>query len=248
MSLENRRVEGTVALYLVCEVSSNKENFFSDSSCSPELYLVQGHTVCSNLPDVVSAKKLVEISQEGSDEVSVEATWEELPGKCVLVLRKSSCEEDEASGSGSGDTIIDVGESESRLVKDLAEAEGYLSGRSIVLRAAQGRTYSSISLSGFTLLSSGSTSIPPLSSIEARLTYISGAFTVSKPVVTYVSSGGFPSGVVSYPYNKWATLPYLQLTGVNYQDTLALGALILFTLLALQLRTVSFTPIKRSEQ
>ena len=53
--------------------------------------------------------------------------------------------------------------------------------------------------------------------------------------------------MVSTTYNKWATLPYLQLSGINYQDTLALGGIILFLLLAFQLRAVSFSPIKRSE-
>ena len=78
--------------------------------------------------------------------------------------------------------------------------------------------------------------------------FSAAAFTVSVPaVVTYSSTGGFPVNVVSTTYNKWATLPYLQLTGINTQDILALGGLILFTLLAFQLRTVSFTPIKRSE-
>ena len=67
------------------------------------------------------------------------------------------------------------------------------------------------------------------------------------PVVNYGSSGGFPVNVVSTTYNKWATLPYLQLSGINYQDTLALGGIILFLLLAFQLRAVSFSPIKRSE-
>ena len=77
--------------------------------------------------------------------------------------------------------------------------------------------------------------------------FSAAAFTVSVPVVTYSSTGGFPVNVVSTTYNKWATLPYLQLSGINYQDTLALGGLILFLLLAFQLRGVSFAPIQRSE-
>ena len=163
MSLENRRAHGASQLHLICDVETSKDDLFSDSDCSPDLFLVQGHSQCTGLPEVVSAKKLVDITEAGHGEVQVEAAWEELPGKCVLVLRKSSCDS-EASGSGE---VIDVGEADeetsgdadSRAVEGLAEAEGYLSaGRSTVLRAAQGRTYSSISLSGFTLLSSGSTS------------------------------------------------------------------------------------------
>ena len=158
-------MDGAAQLHLICEVSTNKNSLFSDSSCVPEVYLVAGHSVCSGLPDVVSAKKLVDITAGGQAEVQIDATWEELPGKCVLVLQKSSC--GEGSGSGDGDTIIDVGEGEdSLLVRDLAEAEGYLSTpqvSSVLRRPALGlgRTYNTISLSGFSLLSSGSTCESP---------------------------------------------------------------------------------------
>ena len=148
---------------MVCEVSTNKNDIFSDSSCVPEIFLVAGHSFCTNLPDIVSAKKLVAITADGEAEVEIDASWEELPGKCVLVLQSSSCES--ASGSGDGETIIDVGEgstSDTSLLRELAEDEGYLSSpwRSSVLRrpaGGLGRTYNTISLSGFTLLSSGST-------------------------------------------------------------------------------------------
>ena len=158
-------MDGEAQLHLICEVSTSKSSLFSDSSCVPEIYLVAGHSVCSGLPDVVSAKKLVEITADGQAEVQIEASWEELPGKCVLVLQASSCAGGEGSGSGSGDgaAVIDVGE-ESLLVRDLAEAEGYLTAPQIssvpVLRrpaVGLGRTYNTISLSGFSLLSSGST-------------------------------------------------------------------------------------------
>ena len=156
-------MDGAAQLHLICEVSTNKNSLFSDSSCVPEVYLVAGHSVCSGLPDVVSAKKLVDITAGGQAEVQIDATWEELPGKCVLVLQKSSCGEGSGSGSGDGDAIIDVAEGEdSLLVRDLAEAEGYLSTpqvSSVLRRPALGlgRTYNTISLSGFSLLSSGST-------------------------------------------------------------------------------------------
>ena len=155
-------MDGEAQLHLICEVSTSKSSLFSDSSCVPEVYLVAGHSVCSGLPDVISAKKLVEITAGGQAEVQIEASWEELPGKCVLVLQASSCAEGEGSGSGDGAAVIDVGE-ESLLVRDLVEAEGYLSTPQIssVLRrpaVGLGRTYNTISLSGFSLLSSGSTS------------------------------------------------------------------------------------------
>ena len=54
-------------------------------------------------------------------------------------------------------------------MSDLASDEGYLSVVSQVVRVAQGRTYSSISLSGFTLLSTGSTSQFPSRSLRLYL-------------------------------------------------------------------------------
>ena len=68
----------------------------------------------------------------------------------------------------------------------------------------------------------------PLKGPHNPINYIffcAAAFTVSVPGVIYSSTGGFPVNVVSTTYNKWATLPYLQLSGVNYQDTLAIGGL-----------------------
>ena len=177
-------MDGAAQLHLICEVSTTKASLFSDSSCVPEVYLVAGHSVCSGLPEVVSAKKLVEIRADGQDEVQIDASWEELPGKCVLVLQKSSCEGD-GSGSGDGETIIDVGDGEgegtttgSLLVRDLAEAEGYLNTPqfSSVLRRpgpGLGRTYNTISLSGFSLLSSGSTCESPRLSQTFTFTFSS---------------------------------------------------------------------------
>ena len=81
------------------------------------------------------------------------AAYSELPGKCLLVLQSASCGQAEGSGSGGGEVeIVD-----SRQV-GLGE-EGYFPAGAAVLRAGGlARTYSSISLAGFTLLSSGSTS------------------------------------------------------------------------------------------
>ena len=81
------------------------------------------------------------------------AAYSELPGKCLLVLQSASCGQAEGSGSGGGEVeVVD-----SRQV-GLGE-EGYLPAGVAVLRAGGlARTYSSISLAGFTLLSAGSTS------------------------------------------------------------------------------------------
>ena len=81
---------------------------------------------------------------------------------------------------------------------------------------------------------------------------ILGAFTVSVPSV----SVGFTNavvvpGIVSTNYNKWDTLPYLQLTGWRYSDALNLVGLIALILLLSQLPRVAdlfaFAPtMKRS--
>ena len=141
------------------------------------------------------------------------AAYSELPGKCLLVLQSASCGQAEGSGSGGGEVeIVD-----SRQV-GLGE-EGYFPAGAAVLRAGGlARTYSSISLAGFTLLSSGSTSeaghqAPP----RHTLLLLAGAFTVAVPAVQTYSSAVVIPGVTVTNYNKWATLPYLQLTGWRYR-------------------------------
>ena len=145
----------------------------------------------------------------------VAAAYSELPGKCLLVLQSASCGQAEGSGSGGGEVeVVD-----SRQV-GLGE-EGYLPAGVAVLRAGGlARTYSSISLAGFTLLSAGSTSeagapwprVSPHTSLP-----LAGAFTVAVPAVQTYSSAVVIPGVTVTNYNKWATLPYLQLTGWRYR-------------------------------
>ena len=144
------------------------------------------------------------------------AAYSELPGKCLLVLQSASCGQAEGSGSGGGEVeIVD-----SRQV-GLGE-EGYFPAGAAVLRAGGlARTYSSISLAGFTLLSSGSTSeaghqAPPRHTPHTPL-LLAGAFTVAVPAVQTYSSAVVIPGVTVTNYNKWATLPYLQLTGWRYR-------------------------------
>ena len=147
----------------------------------------------------------------------VAAAYSELPGKCLLVLQSASCGQAEGSGSGGGEVeVVD-----SRQV-GLGE-EGYLPAGVAVLRAGGlARTYSSISLAGFTLLSAGSTSEAGTPQ-EARVTPphtslpLAGAFTVAVPAVQTYSSAVVIPGVTVTNYNKWATLPYLQLTGWRYR-------------------------------
>merc|ERR1712130_1098588 len=109
----------------------------------------------------------------------------------------------------------------------------YFRVQKTVLRSAGfSRTYSSISLSGFNILSSGSTS----------------AFTVSVPSFSApVSSLPLP-GVITTNYNKWDTLPYLQFPGWTYADALNIVGVIALILILSQvprLTTLSFDSLQR---
>ena len=151
LTLEDRS-DSESELHLVCDVSATDTSLFSgDSDCLPAIYLVSGHQSCSGLPDSISAKKLSDIKKAGADDALVPATYAELPGKCLIVLRKSSCE---GSGGGeaeaSGDVVITKDLDYEEYIRDTRES--VLSTRGLT------RTYSTISLSGFSLLSSGSTS------------------------------------------------------------------------------------------
>ena len=155
LTLEDRS-DSESELHLVCDVSATDTSLFSgDSECLPAIYLVSGHQSCSGLPDSISAKKLSDIKKPGADDALVPATYSELPGKCLIILRKSSCE---GSGGGeeeaSGEVVITkkLGEADLDYEEYLSDTESVLSTRGLA------RTYSTISLSGFSLLSSGSTS------------------------------------------------------------------------------------------
>ena len=151
LTLEDRS-DSESELHLVCDVSATDTSLFSgDSECHPAIYLVSGHQSCSGLPDSISAKKLSDIKKAGADDALVPATYAELPGKCLIVLRKSSCE---GSGGGEAEASGDV-----VITKDL-DYEEYIrdTGESVLSTRGLTRTYSTISLSGFSLLSSGSTS------------------------------------------------------------------------------------------
>ena len=156
LTLEDRS-DSESELHLVCDVSATDDSLFSEDSseCLPAIYLVSGHTSCSGLPDSITAKKLSDIKKPGADDALVPATYSELPGKCLIILRKSSCE---GSGGGeteaSGEVVITkkLGEADLDYEEYLRDTESVLSTRGLT------RTYSTISLSGFSLLSSGSTS------------------------------------------------------------------------------------------
>jgi len=255
-------------LNLVCDFSSSDENVFSDQGCPPSIYLVAGHASCQSLPSEVSAKKLTDINKSGPDEVLVDATWSELPGKCILVIKKTECDGEDGSGDdGSGDDSVRIetpetpseesdegigGIDDSLEVGDTIDESGddgegsgdideSMEGlgrdtfpraprRYSTLRSAVfGRSYALLSLASFTIFSSGST----------------GAFTVRIPSIVSVP---IYSGLTTTNYNKYATLPLLQLTGWSYNDAVTAGiATILLYLAVFQLPSLiqSIDPIKR---
>ena len=187
-------ISGSDKLNLVCDFSSTDESMFSDKSCVPSIYIVFGHSSCASLPSEVNAKKLADIEKSGQGEVLVEASWGELPGKCVLILREASC--GDSDGSGSGDTNEDIVENNEENVEESdpiigsgdinnsleageeVDGSGDDDGSGDVLEsmdglfirtarryrynslrsAGLGRSYGTISLAGFSILSSGSTS------------------------------------------------------------------------------------------
>ena len=96
----------------------------------------------------ISAKRLVTIHGSGEGSAPVGATWSELAGKCLAMLRRRECGETENSES----LVLDVDTTETP-----AEAR-YVADESIVRTAGLGRTYTELSLSNFNILSAASAS------------------------------------------------------------------------------------------
>ena len=159
-----QEVTGSDLLTMVCRVSLNAESeMFSDPTCLPQIYLVAGQTDCNSLTQVrthltsqltspqhfqeFSAKKLAKIHGQGEGKTKVDATWSELPGKCLVVLRENECE-----GSG-GDSV--TGEEEENTIVD---TRSQARAGNILSSASLGRSYSTFSLTSFSILSSGSSS------------------------------------------------------------------------------------------
>jgi len=116
-------------------------------------------------------KKLADVESNGQDDVLVDATYSELPGKCMLVLQPTSCSQsqEDGSGSGGGPEIIEAGVEDDGLGR--LEDEYFRVQKTVLRSAGFSRTYSSISLSGFNILSSGSTSAFTISvSLKSDLT------------------------------------------------------------------------------
>ena len=85
----------------------------------------------------------------------VDATWSELPGRCLAVLRPRRCEAESEEQSGDGEAaVLDIGTEDA---EDAAEYRAEAAAVSVV-RASLGRSYSSLSLGSFSLLSASSAS------------------------------------------------------------------------------------------
>merc|ERR1711971_608624 len=205
------QMSGSDLLTLEARVTSSSSeeeeqgSLFRDDECVPEIYLVSGHTECRNLPESVSGKRLGTIHGTGEGSATVGAIWSELSGSCLAMLLRRECGETEEEGEEDDD-----GDTESLVVEvDTTEAPAearYAAEESIVRTAGLGRAYSSLSLSNFNILSAASAS---------------SVFSVTKPTLTF--GGAVPLNVVATKYDRFSTLPYLQLSGWTAADAFLLG-------------------------
>ena len=169
----------------MCNFTSSSTSLLSDSGCLPEIYLVSGHSSCSSLPETVTAKKLAEIHQTGEGQTLVDVSWSQLTTTCVIIARKNSCDDEEA-----GDNNTEP--PEETTFASFRETESC--DRYRIISPSFFRTFTSINLSGFTVLLSGS------------------APTVN--IVSFPSSGTVTfNGLTVTNYNPFSTLPLLQLPG-----------------------------------
>merc|ERR1719225_677754 len=178
---------------MICKISGESE-MFSNPTCLPQIYLVAGQTDCNSLTQEFSAKQLASVNGPGEGKTTVDATWSELPGKCLVVLRENECEDT----AGDVETEEEEEEEEEIIVATRRQTRV----GNILTPASLGRSYSTFSLTSFSILSSGSSSL----------------FTVTKPSVTY--SGPLPGAVIATKYDRLSTLPYLQLAGWTQREAI----------------------------
>jgi len=177
--------QSSTKLNFVCNFTTSDTSLISSSDCDPEIYLVSGHSTChvSSLPDTVSARKLAEIHVAGYGEVLVDVTWSEVANTCILIVRKTSCS---------------TSDTEEDLTTTLATPRQQICQST--LRAVSGsrfRSFTSINLSGFTVLLSGS---------APRTINI-----VSSPSAGTVTF----AGLEITNFNRYGTWPLLQLPGLT---------------------------------
>ena len=82
----------------------------------------------------------------------MDATWSELPGKCLVVLRQNDCE-------GTGDT--DGGEEEDQASDEdtIVDTRRQARVTNILTPAGFGRSYTTFNLASFSILSAGTSSM-----------------------------------------------------------------------------------------
>ena len=148
---------------------------------------MSGHTSCSSLPQTVTAKKLAEIHQTGEGQTLLDISWSQLTSTCVIIVRKNSCAEAEAVDNNTEPP-------EETTFASFRETENC--DRFRIISPSLFRTFTTINLSGFTVLLSGSVR------------------TVN--IVSFPSSGTATfNGLTVTNYNPFSTLPLLQLPGFN---------------------------------
>ena len=93
----------------------------------------------------------------------MDATWAELPGKCLVVLRETECQD------STGDVeqeevvvevveVVEVAEEEEEEEEVIVDARRQARVGNILTPASLGRSYSTFSLTSFSILSSGTSS------------------------------------------------------------------------------------------
>ena len=81
----------------------------------------------------------------------MDATWAELPGKCLVVLRETECQ----ASTGDVDEVEEEVEEEEEVIVDTRRQARV---ENILTPASLGRSYSTFSLTSFSILSSGTSS------------------------------------------------------------------------------------------
>ena len=82
----------------------------------------------------------------------MDATWSELPGKCLVVLRQNDCE---ATGDTEGGEEADQASDDDTIVDTRRQARV----TNILTAAGFGRSYTTFNLASFSILSAGTSSI-----------------------------------------------------------------------------------------
>ena len=124
---------------------------------------MQGHTSCSGLTGVVLAQKIAEILHSGDATAILQGLpWETLANTCIIILQGSATSSETVSDdSGSGAEVVETAEEDTtESATETPDAGGRTSKQiqDIIRVFPFTRSFASLDLSSFTVLSSGSTS------------------------------------------------------------------------------------------